>query len=304
MGPEPFPRSCPLCGSQRESRVFAEAKLDPATLDSFSFASRKAPEYTHHRLLLCVTCDLLYVSPSPSLAALSTAYEHADFDSTREASYASFTYARFLRLLRSRLPDLVGALDIGTGDGVFLERLLSAGFTDVIGIEPSVAPTLSAKLAIRPLIRQGMFRGEDFAAGSFSLITCFQTIEHVMDPLQLCRSAHHLLKPGGAFFLIGHNRRAMSARIMGLKSPIYDIEHLQLFSHASARIMLERAGFCRIEWQPIYNRYPVGYWAKLLPIPTSLKKGLLRILNASGLGALPIALPAGNMACIGYKPAA
>ncbi len=37
-----------------------------------------------------------------------------------------------------------GALDIGTGDGAFLAELLRAGYTDVIGIEPSSAPIEAA----------------------------------------------------------------------------------------------------------------------------------------------------------------
>ena len=39
-----------------------------------------------------------------------------------------------------QLPDLRGAVDIGAGDGAFLERLRTAGFEETVGFEPSEAP--------------------------------------------------------------------------------------------------------------------------------------------------------------------
>jgi hypothetical protein len=38
-----------------------------------------------------------------------------------------------------------------------------------------------------------------------------------------------------------------------------------------------------------------------LPIPKSLKVGLIRFLKIIKLGYVPLILPAGNMAIIGYK---
>jgi len=60
--------------------------------------------------------------------------------------------------------------------------------------------------AIRPLIRLGPFRPADFEPGSFSLVTCFQTLEHVYDPLALCQSAFDRLHPGGALPRISHRK--------------------------------------------------------------------------------------------------
>ncbi len=152
------------------------------------------------------------------------------------------------------------------------------------------------------MIRQGIFRAEDFPPETFSLITCFQTIEHLPDPLAMCRSALQLLKPGGALFLIAHNRRALSARLMGTKSPIYDIEHLQLFSKPSARQMLERASFTQIRVASFVNRYPLHYWTRLFPLPVKLKKAIIALQKAIRIGYLPIPLPAGNMVIVGFRP--
>jgi SAM-dependent methyltransferase len=294
-------RCCPVCGSADESRVYAEANLDPARFDRFTFASRKLPEYMHARLIQCPSCDLVYASPAPSLESIAAGYREAHFDSGAEASYAAQTYGRLLAGILPRLPDRDGALDVGTGDGAFLRELLRAGFTGVIGVEPSRAPVEAAAPDVRPLIRQELFRPESVAPESLRLVTCFQTIEHLDDPLSLCRTAWQALKPGGALFLIGHNRRALSARLLGRKSPIFDVEHLQLFSPESLRHMLRAAGFAEVSVSHVVNRYPLSYWLRLFPLPSLLKRPLAWALELSRVGRLPIPLPAGNLAAVAFK---
>ena len=157
------------------------------------------------------------------------------------------SYARELRRIASALPSRDGALDIGAGDGAFLEQLLANGFSSVVGLEPSTAPIDQARPELRALLREGFFEGGDFQDASLSLITCCQTLEHTDDPLGLCNSAFRILKPGGALFTIAHDSRALSAKLLGARSPIYDIEHLQLHSRRSLHFMLEHAGFERID---------------------------------------------------------
>jgi len=307
--PAPWPfelvsRHCPVCGAT-ESRPFAPANVDATALGTFAFAARKLPEYMHFALVTCPSCDLLYTNPTPAPGALEALYREASFDAPEESRLASVTYGRQIERIAGRLPDRNGALDIGTGDGSFLAELLARGFSDVVGVEPSVAPVAMAAPPVRPLIRNTIFRAADFTPASFSLVTLFQTIEHVPDPLAVCRDARALLKPGGAFVLVGHNRRALLARLLGLKSPIFDIEHLQLFSPTSMRALLERAGFpsAGIEVRPLVNRYPLDYWARLFPMPAAVKPGALAFLRKSRIGRLPLAAPVGNLVAVAVAAA-
>jgi SAM-dependent methyltransferase len=294
-------RACPICGSVDDSRIFAESNFDPAKLDAFAFASRKLPEYMHHRLIECPVCDVLYASPAPAGRTLAEAYEQAEYDSAVESGYASRTYARFLGGICGR-GERGAALDVGTGDGAFLGELRKFGFEKVVGIEPSLAPISAATAEVKPLIRQSFFCAEDFEPGTFNLITCFQTIEHLPDPMAMCRGALRLLKPGGALFLIAHNRRAISAKVLGRKSPIFDFEHLQLFSKRSAREMTDRAGFDRVRVWSFVNRYPLHYWTRLFPLRVGVKKRVIAVQKAIGIGYVPVPLPAGNIAVVGYRP--
>ncbi len=294
-------RACPLCSSRDDSKVFAEENFDPQKLDAFAFSSRKIPEHMYYRMVICPVCDLLYSSPLPTPGSISRGYEEAAFDASEESQYAARTYGRFLKGIVENIPSTMGALDIGTGDGAFLGELLSKGFTGVVGVEPSKAPVRSAQKNIRPLIWNKPFKAVDFKKSSLNLVSCFQTFEHLDDPLELSRSAHRLLKKGGAFLVVSHNRESLSARLLGMKSPIYDIQHLQLFSPRSIKYLFEKSGFVRVEVKVILNRYPLHYWVKLLPFPKKMKLALIPILKKTGLGYIPIPLPAGNMLVVGYK---
>ena len=296
-------RNCPVCGSADRTAVRYPANFDESKLGEFAFASRKLPELMHLTLVECPDCHLLYASPALTDGFLANAYGEASYDSAEEAQCAARTYAAELpRIMKGRIAPVGTALEVGSGNGAFLAHLKKAGFTSVIGVEPSLAAANQAAPEIRSSIRLGMFDPRNFEPGSLSLFACFQTIEHVENPRELCDAAMRLLSPGGAIYLIGHDRESLVNRAMGARSPIFDIEHQQLFSKMSLRFLLEKTGFTGVEITTIRNRYPVAYWMKLLPLPVGVKKSLLRILTASGLGRLSVALNVGNLAAVGYKP--
>jgi SAM-dependent methyltransferase len=294
-------RACPTCGSTDERRLFAEERLDLDALDEHAFASRKRPEHMRLRLVECPDCDLVYANPVPSPDALAHAYDVAAFDTAEEARYAAATYARELRPILAELSDRRGAFDVGTGEGAFLAELLSLGFAEVGGVEPSSAPIAAADPAIAPLIEHGVFRASLCEPGSLSLVTCFQTIEHVPDPAQLVHDAAALLKPGGILVLVCHDRRAPVNRLLGMRSPIIDVEHMQLFSPRSIEGLLRRGGLRGVSSRPIRNRYPLRYWARLLPLPVRAHRLLAGGLERSGLGGRPLSLGVGNLLAWGVR---
>ena len=295
-------RACPLCGSTDDGDLFAAERLDAATLDRFAFASRKRPERVHLRLVRCPRCDLVYASPAPRPEALARAYRDAAFDSAVEARLAAKTYGEAVGPLLPSLPDRDGALDIGTGEGAFLSQLLDAGFTSVGGIEPSSEPIAAADDRVAGLIEHGVFRPDARPPGTLSLVTCFQTIEHVTDPLALVRDAARLLKPGGVLALVCHDRRAPINRLLGVRSPIVDVEHQQLFSPASVTRLLRNAGLVDLGCRPIRNRYPLRYWVRLLPLPLRAGELADRLLARTGLGDRAMTVPVGNLLAWGRRP--
>ncbi len=293
-------RVCPVCGSTSYEH-FADERIDTKKINAYTYASRKQPEFMCLRLVLCTECDLIYAPTPTATHYLAAAYADAAYDSGPEARAAAISYAKALESHVAQLAGRNAAVDVGAGSGAMLPWLRECGFNPVIGIEPSHAAIKSASLSVRPLLRQGLFSRELLADARPSLLCSFMTLEHLADPGGFVQSVHELLEPGGMFAVVVHNWRAPVNRLLGLHSPIIDIEHLQLFSPQSIRILLERTGFTSLDLQSIENDYPLRYWLRLTPLPVCVKIGITRILKSIGLLDKKISLRVGNMIAVGIK---
>jgi SAM-dependent methyltransferase len=300
----PAPRACPVCGTGADQApLFAEGTLDRTRLSAMSFASRKEPEFMSHRLVQCPGCDLVYVPEPPAQEELAHAYHTADYDSAEEAEDAAAAYIRAIGPILARMPRKEAALEIGTGTGIFLDHLSRAGFTRLAGVEPSAAAIAAAPDHRRAWITMGMFDENAFAPASFDLVCCFMTMEHVHDPSAIARSALRLLRPGGAFVTVTHDYRSVVNRLLGKRSPIIDIEHMQLFSPRSIHGLLERAGYSGIAVSAFVNTYALRYWMRLAPLPRGIKAPLSRLAAAVRADGVRIGINVGNMIAAGFKAA-
>jgi 2-polyprenyl-3-methyl-5-hydroxy-6-metoxy-1,4-benzoquinol methylase len=295
-------RNCPVCGSSsQEASLFLENSIDSAKLSGFSFASRKAPEYMSHHLVQCAVCDLVYADEPPDEDELAHAYHTADFDSSDEANDAASAYIKAIRPALATVAHPKSALEIGCGTGVFLEYLRQEGFAEVVGVEPSQTAIATAPLHRQAWIRHAMFDEKDFIPESFDLICCFMTMEHVRDPQVIARSALKLLRPGGVFITVTHNYQGWVNRVLAKRSPIVDIEHLQLFSNKSLLHLFENTGFLSISIKAFVNTYSLSYWLRLMPLPDFLKKGLSRFFSITKLGKIKAGVNVGNLVTFGRK---
>jgi SAM-dependent methyltransferase len=250
------------------------------------------------RMVACPECGLLYAPRVPSSGFLARAYAETGYDSDVEARFAAESYAQGLAARLSSLPDRSSALEIGCGNGALLAHLTRLGFQEVTGIEPSHEAAQAAEPALRARICVETFDPARLPAGHYSLVIANQTLEHVDQPIELITAARRLLKPGGALMIVSHDYQHWLMRLLGARSPIIDIEHLQIFSRPSLQRALIRAGFAPVRIEPFGNRYPVHYWFRLLPLPGLLKGQLGAALRAGWLapiGRLTLAVSVGNM---------
>lgn len=293
--------ACPICGSTEPYRLKAHKNFDLKELDCYGFASRKMPEYMHYELRECIDCGVLYAVDQMDSEQLSGLYREAEFDSAEEAGYASRTYVRYLKKFYGDLRGNV-SLDIGTGEGSFLAILKNEEGAEVWGVEPSVAPIGLADPSIKNRIVNDRFRPGLFEADlKFSIITCFQTMEHIPEPQELIRNINDILVDGGVYYTVCHDYTAFVNRMLGKKSPIYDIEHLQLFSAKSLYKLMISNGFSDIITFKITNRYPLSYWMKLFPLPKGIKKTLMTALAKIGAEKIMISVNVGNVGVIARK---
>jgi 2-polyprenyl-3-methyl-5-hydroxy-6-metoxy-1,4-benzoquinol methylase len=222
-------RPCPTCGSTRSAH-----ELDK----------------DHQRLVRCNDCDLVYVSPTFDEAHYREVYASRDYqDIEQELGVASHEYRvqRFgeerVRLMQPHVPvDPPRYLDIGCSTGFVVEAASDAGWAATgIDLNPSaVAFGRDRGLDLRP----AALEDSGFAAATFDVVSLFDVLEHLHDPLRTLRAATALLRPGGIVFLYVPNYDSASRLLMGRDAHfIWPTHHLNYYTPATIRALLVREGF-------------------------------------------------------------
>jgi len=94
-----------------------------------------------------------------------------------------------------------------------------------------------------------------------------------------------------------HNRLSFVNRVLRTKSPIFDIEHQQIFSKKGIVFLFQRMDMDVEYVRSFKNTYSLQYWIRLLPIPKSFR-GLLEHLPSVILQK-KVSLNVGNIMIIG-----
>jgi SAM-dependent methyltransferase len=183
-------RPCPLTGS-REAEVLA-------TLDRHGQPLRN---------IISVASGIIYVDPLPveDLAA----FYRQDY---RLAYKGSFVPKR-KHILRAGRVSLsrhahsgeiaragMRTLDIGAGGGenVYLMSRLGC---DAYGIEPNLGYGGFSRENYGVEVFLGMYQDAEFEPGSFDLVSLYQVLEHLADPVEDLRRMSRFLKNGGLFLI-------------------------------------------------------------------------------------------------------
>ena len=154
------------------------------------------------------------------------------------------TCKRRARLVEEHSPAPGRVLDVGCAAGFFLEVMANRGW-DVFGLEPSQAilPRAQERLGAAR-VHGGFLKGSPFAPDSFDLITLWDVLEHIPDPLGALHRIHTLLRPDGVLILETQNVRSLMASVLGRRWHHYKFaEHLFHFHPGTVRQALEQTGF-------------------------------------------------------------
>lgn len=292
---------CPICETDRFDFEVYAANFDPAQLDPQVFSARRLPDRIHYRMVRCNECGLLRSSPILSHAALEALYAKSHFAYAGEATFTRRTYGDYLRRALAHVRDRGRLIEVGCGNGFFLEEALEQGFRNVGGVEPSLEAARLASDRVREKIHPGFYTRESFPKEHADALCAFQVFDHVPDPAALLEAAREHLVPGGVALFINHDAGALSAKLLGERSPIINVEHTVLFDRKTMRRIFEKHGFRVVEVFSVKNTYPIGYWARLAPLPRLLKSPLLSVLSTTGLERVPVSLKAGNLGIVAVK---
>ena len=293
---------CAICGTEGQARELYPANFDLQALNPEVFSARRLPDRVHYRVVKCDACGLVRSDPVAPMELVAQLYQQSRFTYTDEVADLKRTYGRYLAEL-----DAYGAwkdalLEIGCGNGFFLQQALAQGYRSVRGVEPSQAAVGEAVPEVREGIICDLMRPGLFGPGEFDVICLFQVFDHVPDPGSLLDACFSALRPGGLVLALNHNIEAVSARLLGERSPIVDIEHTYLYSPATMARLFMAHEFRVLKVGSVRNRYSLRYLARLLPLPAGPKQAALAWLHRHAIGGLRLSVPLGNLRLIGQKP--
>ena len=207
---------------------------------------------TGRELVRCVRCRLLFAREA--VAAGAPRARMSDAERRFEERVARRRASQFARILRAVRPP-GRLLDVGTGIGELLKLAGETGW-DAVGVD--VDPAAVAHARARGLdARLGELTTLRLSAASFDLVTLWNALDFVPDPLELLRECCRVLAPGGRVFVRTPNapfqregaRLTQMLRALGPGRLLADrprpvgVFHTSNFGAHALRIALERAGF-------------------------------------------------------------
>ncbi len=296
---------CAICKTNDHAKVLYKSTLQGDDINPVIFSARRLPDRIHGTILRCTRCGLVYPDQLIDPETLKKLYHQSTYTYGREERHIQKTYARYLkktqRLFTNNHPAR-SYLDIGCGNGFMLLAAKELGLEDVWGVEPSSHAIANADPSIRANIAEGMFPVQEWKGRIFDIISCFQTFDHVPDPRVFLNDVFTALTPGGRALFINHNIASLTARILGERCPMIDIEHTFLHTPHTMRTLFSDAGFTDIKTFSVRNDYPLRYWLHLLPLPAAFKRSLLSFVDFLHIGQSFIPFYPGNLGINAQKP--
>ena len=132
------------------------------------------------------------------------------------------------------------ALDVGCGTGFSLDVYEEYGVGKAIGIEPG---EYEAGSDTDTRISYDFMTVVPAQYQDLSLITLWDTLEHIHDFHLMLESAYRALIPGGVLLIMVPNFRSLATRLIKEDSPTFQIDHISYFSEKSLTRAIESKGF-------------------------------------------------------------
>jgi SAM-dependent methyltransferase len=293
---------CAICGTEGKAQELYPANFDLQALNPEVFSARRLPDRVHYRMVRCDSCGLVRSDPVAPPELLAQLYHQSAFTYRDEVADLQRTYGRYLSKLDNYGARKDALLEIGCGNGFFLQQALAQGYRSVRGVEPSQSAVRQAAPEVRDGIVCDLMRPGLFGPAEFDVICLFQVFDHVPDPAVLLDACLAALRPGGLVLALNHNVAAVSARLLGERSPIVDIEHTYLYSPTTMARLFTARGFRIRKAGAVWNRYALRYLVRLLPLPAAPKRSVLAWLERNPVGRLRLSVPLGNLWLVAQKP--
>ena len=266
--------SCVLCSKETEAKLYIRTNSG-----GFPFS-----------YLRCQGCGLVFLNPRPDGKEILRFYAQdyygegpQKFHSWVEAPRLFFAWNR-VRRVRKFFPFAGKALDIGCGQGTFLQLLKREGW-ECHGTELTLESSSRASRS-GISVSVGEIDENRFPLHSFDLITLWHVLEHLSEPLKTLKTITRLLKKGGILAISTPNIDSLQAGVgrgqwFHLDAP----RHFYLFSPPTLEQITAFLGFRLLKLHHFsLEQNPYGWLQSLLNLMGLPENSLYQILkNTSNL---------------------
>jgi len=240
---------CNLCGSKDSSVYLTRGDLNTFLPGSFT-------------LVVCRNCGLVYQNPRPSKESFEQIYP-SDYDQYDQRLHTESTIRRVSHQygLRKRVNLILKyrkngtLLDLGCATGDFLHEMAKQRGWEVSGVEPNLQASAYARSLGLNVITTTIDKIE-FSGGQFDIITMWNVVEHLFDPIKTLEKIAHLLKPDGILIITTPNLECLDARLFGQFWIGFELpRHFYVFSNQTIRRLLTATGYSLIETRFFYGSH-------------------------------------------------
>jgi 2-polyprenyl-3-methyl-5-hydroxy-6-metoxy-1,4-benzoquinol methylase len=292
--------NCPICDHRDTKKIIYKKKL-PLAFSETNYEGRKNPDSFHYEMVRCLTCGLLFASEIYQNETIVDLYKDSKFNYSDELKGLRKTYGSCILNSIDNSTIKENFLDIGCGNGFLLEEAKKIGFKNVFGSEISLDAIAKSLPEITKHIIQGPFDAKNFKTSSFDVIFFAMVIEHFDNPNLFLKDVYKLLKPNGILIGVTHDERHILSLLLRNKHPIINDEHIAIFDKKTLKKLFIKHNFEVLDVKSLTNYYTVGYWVKMFPFPSFLKKIINKVINLFKIKHNNIGIKAGNIFIISKK---
>jgi 2-polyprenyl-3-methyl-5-hydroxy-6-metoxy-1,4-benzoquinol methylase len=250
---------CPLCGED-DGRVLYEpwnTGIDPCGVLSASGGVRGT-----QRIVKCPHCRLIYVDPRPRPEEVIRGYSSAkDEVYVGAAASRQATFRRCVQL-GEKYSSRARLLDVGAAAGFFVRAARDAGW-DAMGVEPCLWLTDYALRELGISLVPTTLAEAGFPDDNFDVVTMWDVLEHVPDPLGELKEVFRVLRPGGLLMVNFPDVGTWQARLAGKHWWFFLSVHLTYFTQETILAMMKTAGFVDFTVRPHFQSLELGHLFKM-----------------------------------------
>ena len=233
--------NCVNCGSPFSSMIYPKTTSGKNNADQYSCTSMT--HGSHGTIVKCLECGLVRTDPLPDEKELLKSYANVD-----ETLYAENIGARFktfkhnLDKIARYFPKNGKLLDVGANCGAFLKVASEAGYA-AQGVEPSRWCTDYAREKLGQNVTNGTISDLSPSEEGFDIVTMFDVLEHLNDPIKELNAINHRMRKGGILALSTLDIDSMLPKVLGERWPWLMDMHIYYFDPGIIEQMLKKTGF-------------------------------------------------------------